>query len=337
MVHFLDIGQEFLEADGTLPTTIMPDFLHPNTYGYWIWARAVEPKIAELMGEIDAGKTPKDFVKLFNGNDLTGWKGLVENPEKRAKMSAEELAEKQIAANEKMRAHWSVVNGALRFDGVNEGGPLCTIRDYEDFEMLVDWKIDKGGDSGIYLRGAPQVQIWDTAEWPEGSGALYNNKKNPKDPLVCADNPIGEWNHFFIRMIDDKVTVYLNDHLVVNNVTMENYWNRDIPIYPYGQIELQNHGSELWFKNVFIREIPRGEGWRPLFNGKDLTGWKAIGGKLSSWGVEDGMLFTTGDGGGWLSTDDEYSDFELELEFRVPEGGNSGVFIRAPRNGKPRL
>jgi len=335
MIHYLDIGRVFLEADGTLPASIMQDFLHPNAVGYRLWAEAVEPKIAQLMGEIDAGKPPKGFVKLFNGTDLTGWKGLVENPEKRAKMSPDELAKAQAAADESMRQHWKIKDNTLVFDGQNEGGPLCTARDYEDFEMLVDWKIEAKGDSGIYLRGSPQVQIWDPAEWPQGSGGLYNNKKNPADPLACADNPIGEWNTFRITMIGEVVTVYLNDKLVVDNVILENYWNRDIPIYPSGQIELQNHGSTLWFKNVFVREIPRGEGWRPLFNGKDLSGWEQVGGEKQTWGAEDGLLFTDGEGGGWLSTTEQFADFELELEFRVPAGGNSGVFIRAPRHGNP--
>lgn len=103
--------------------------------------------------------------------------------------------------------------------------------------------------------GSPQVQIWDTAQWPEGSGGLYNNKNNPSKPLKCADKPIKEWNTFRIKMVGDKVTVHLNGELVVVNVTLENYWERDKPIYPAGQIELQNHGNTLWFKNVFIKEL----------------------------------------------------------------------------------
>jgi hypothetical protein len=58
-------------------------------------------------------------------------------------------------------------------------------------------------------------------------------------------------------MIGEKVWVWLNDVLVVNNVTLENYWERNKPIYPTGQIELQHHGSQLWFKNIYLREIPR--------------------------------------------------------------------------------
>lgn len=198
---------------------------------------------------------PEGFVALFNGKDLTGWKGLVENPEKRAAMSEEELAAAQKVADERMRAHWKVEDGAFVFDG--KGDSLCTDKDYADFEMYVDWKILEKGDSGIYLRGSPQVQIWDPSEWPEGSGGLYNNKIHPSKPLVKADNPIGEWNTFYIKMVGEKVTVKLNDTLVLDEVVMENYWNRDKPIYPKEQIELQNHGNTLWFKNIYIRELSK--------------------------------------------------------------------------------
>jgi lysophospholipase L1-like esterase len=332
MVQYLDIGQVFLE-DGKLPESVMPDLLHPNEEGYWRWARAIEPKVAELLGEYTPENPPKGFVPLFNGEDLTGWKGLVADPEKRAAMSEKKLAAEQEKADKLMRDHWQARDGVLYYDG--GGASLCTARDYRDFELLVDWKITDGGDSGLYLRGSPQVQIWDPKEHPEGSGGLFNNKKNPAKPLVCADNPVGDWNRFRIIMIDERVTVYLNDQLVVDDTVLENYWNRDIPIYRHGQIELQNHHSELWFRNVFIREIPEGEGWTRLFNGSDLSGWDVIGGDESSWGAEDGLLFTTGQGGGWLCTEEEYGDFELELEFRLPPGGNSGVFIRAPREGNP--
>lgn len=200
---------------------------------------------------------PKGFKALFNGKDLAGWKGLVKTPKERAKMSPQELATAQKAADENMRQHWSVDNGVLIFDGNNKGGPLCTDKDYGDFEMLVDWKIKEKGDSGIYLRGSPQVQIWDIELFNTGSGGLYNNKENPSKPLKTADKPIGEWNTFKIKMVGEKVTVHLNDELVVDNVTLENFWEREKPIYPTGQIELQNHGNTLYFKNIYIREIPR--------------------------------------------------------------------------------
>lgn len=278
---------------------------------------------------------PDGFKALFNGKSLHGWKGLVENPIARAKMTPAGLAAAQEKADSVMRAHWSVADGMLLFDG--KGESICTAKDYADFEMLVDWKIEKNGDSGIYLRGSPQVQIWDPAQWPEGSGGLYNNQKNPSKPLRRADKPVGEWNTFRIRMTDERVTVYLNDVLVVDSVLLENYWDRSISIFPAGQIELQSHNSPLHFRNVFLRELPRSTPpfSGPLFNGVDLTGWKIVGGKEGTWGVNDGILFTTGDGGGWLSTEREYANFQLDLDFRLPEGGNSGVFLRSPRKDDP--
>jgi len=66
-----------------------------------------------------------------------------------------------------------------------------------------------------------------------------------------------------------------------------------------------------------------------------LAGWQQIEGKAGSWKFEDRILYTAGGGGGWLSTRREYDDFKLKLEFRVPPGGNSGVFLRAPHQGNP--
>jgi len=199
---------------------------------------------------------PTGFVALFNGKDLSGWKGLVADPKKRAEMSPDELKAAQAKADQQMRDHWKAEGGMLVYDG--KGNSLCTTKDYGNFELLLDWKILKDGDSGIYLRGSPQVQIWDPAVKPAmgvGSGGLYNNQKNPSKPTVNADNPVGEWNHFRIRMVGDKVSVWLNDKLVTDNVVLENYWERDKPIYPTGQIELQHHGNTLYFKNVFLKEL----------------------------------------------------------------------------------
>jgi HEAT repeat protein len=198
--------------------------------------------------------TLEGFTPLFNGKDLSGWKGLVADPPKRAGMTPVELVRAQAEADAEMRAHWRVVEGILSFDG--KGQNICTGRDYGNFEMFVDWKIEPSGDSGVYLRGSPQVQIWDPAQWPEGSGGLSNNKTNPNKPAFRADRPAGEWNTFYIKMAGEKVTVDLNGVRVVDDVVMENYWERGKSIYSLGQIELQSHGTTLSFKNIYLREIP---------------------------------------------------------------------------------
>ena len=75
---------------------------------------------------------------------------------------------------------------------------------------------------------------------------------------------------------------------------------------------------------------------RALFNGKDLTGWQGMQGPPTNWGVKKGALTCTGEKGAqWLATREEFSDFDLSLEFKLPVNGNSGVFIRAPRKGTP--
>jgi len=224
--------------------------------GLVLSAAGLNPAVAQEKLNV----APEGFVALFNGKDLTGWKGLVGNPKSRAAMKPDDLAAAQKVADEKMRAHWSVKEGVLLFDG--KGDSICTAKNYGNFQLMCDWKIEKGGDSGLYLRGTPQVQIWDT-EWEpyfkhgadKGSGSLWNNAKNPRFPDVKADNPVGQWNTFDITMIGEKVTIKLNGKTVVNNVTLENYWERDKPIYAKEQIELQNHGNTLYFRNIFIKEL----------------------------------------------------------------------------------
>jgi hypothetical protein len=219
----------------------------------WTWALSLGLVFLAPLTAYPADNTPPPgFIAQFNGKDLTGWRGLVADPPRRAKMSPPQLAAAQEAADKVARDHWTVVDGVLTYDG--KGTSLCTAKDYGDFEMYVDWKIGPGGDSGIYLRGSPQVQIWDNKL---GSGGLYNNQQNPSNPLKVADRPIGQWNTFRIKMVGPQVWVWLNGELVVDNVTMENYWERNKPIYATGQIELQHHGSVLGFKNIYLREIPR--------------------------------------------------------------------------------
>ena len=208
-----------------------------------------------------ADKNAEGFVCLFNGKDLEGWKGLVEDPIKRGKMSSNELAEAQKKADELMKKDWIVENGELVYIG-NGWDNLCTVKQYGDFELLVDWRLDPNGkepDAGVYLRGTPQVQIWDIRRTnvgaQVGSGGLYNNKKNPSTPTSVEDNKLGEWNTFRILMKGEKVTVWLNGTKVVDNVVLENYWDRNLPIFPREQIEMQAHGSRCYFRNIYVKEL----------------------------------------------------------------------------------
>jgi hypothetical protein len=294
-------------------------------------------------------KMPKDkgFVSMFNGKNLDGWQGMLldGNPIKIAKLSEKERAKAQIEANKKMAENWSVRDEQIIFNG--HGANLVSTKVYKDFELIVDWKITKKGDSGIYLRGTPQVQIWDTSRVEVGaqvgSGGLYNNNKdNIRDPLKVADNPIDDWNTFRITMIGENVTVYLNGELVVDNVRMDNYWDRSIPTFENGTIELQAHGNELAFRDIYVREIKTEEigltdeeiadGFVSLFNGKNLDGWQ---GNKTDYFAQDGELIVNPDKGGHgnLFTAKEYSDFIFRFDFQLTPGANNGLGIRAPLEG----
>ena len=299
--------------------------------------------IEKHLNELPKGR---GYASLFNGKDLTGWKGLVADPIKRSAMDAKTLAEAQVKADEVMRSGWSVQNGELFFNG--HGDNIATVQQYGDFEMLVDWKLakeGKDGDAGIYLRGTPQVQIWDTSRVnvgaQVGSGGLYNNQKYESKPLKVADNPLGEWNTFRIRMVGDRVTVYLNGELVTDSVVLENYWDRNRPIFPREQIELQAHGTHVFYRDIFIRELPRKEvytlsesekqeGFEMLFDGTNLDSWMN---NTDAYSIsEEGTLAVVpikGSGGN-LYTKEEYADFIYRFEFRLTPGANNGIGIRAP-------
>ncbi len=217
-------------------------------------------RVKELPSTPSAALKRDGFISLFNGRDLTGWKGLVGSPAMRAAMSAPALAAAQAKADDLARTNWRVEDGALTYRGTGFDN-LCSVKDYVNFEFLAECKIEPFADSGFYLRGTPQVNIWDPFTQPTkagsevGSGGLYNNKTNASKPLFVADKPIGQWNQFRVIMAGDKVHVFLNGELVVNGTALENYWQRDLALLPFGPIELQAHNTVVWFKNIFVREL----------------------------------------------------------------------------------
>jgi hypothetical protein len=291
---------------------------------------------------------PSGFTALFNGRDFDDWTGgATRDPREIAAMSEADRDAHHAKMKQQLKEHWRVEDGVLVSDG-NEPY-LATTKDFGDFELWVDWLIGAKGDSGIYLRGVPQVQIWDPTDEEahrngadKGSGALWNNQRHERFPDTLADQPIGEWNRMFIRMVGPYVTVQLNGRRVVDNVIMENYYDRAIPVFLRGPIYLQTHGAETRFRNVFVRELTneesnrmlakiRGgeEGFEPLFNGQNLDGWN---GAVDSYEIVGGAIRCKPGAGGNLLTDEEFDNFVVRLEFKLPPGGNNGLAIRAPRD-----
>jgi Domain of Unknown Function (DUF1080) len=296
--------------------------------------------------ETTATGLPEGFVPLFNGKDFTGWRGLkTMDPRKFEALNADEKAKALAAGAEDMKKHWRIDDGVIINDG--HGAYLSTEKDYGDVELLVDFKIGPKGDSGVYLRGTPQVQIWDFTEpsyarmgADKGSGGLWNNGAGAtgKDPLVKADKPVGEWNTFRMIQVGARTTIYLNDKLVVDHAILENYWNRALPIVARGPIQLQTHDHEIRWRNIAVREIApdeadlilakRGaEGFRSIFNGQNLAEWA---GPIENYEVKDGSLRCKEHKGGTIYYNEELTDFMARLEFKLPPGGNNGLAIRYP-------
>lgn len=318
-----------------------------------LWSLLTGILLCPMLGR--SASPPAGFEPLFNGRDLAGWWGLsTEDPAKWKALSAEDFQQKKKASVDDIRKHWRVEGDELVNDG--DGLYLTTEKEYGDFELLLEYRTVAGADSGIYLRAIPQVQIWDTTraggKWggdlgaEYGSGGLWNNgKANPgKNPLRLADKALGQWNSFRVLMVGERVTVFLNDQLVVDHARLENYFNQKAPVPVKGPIQLQTHGGEIRWRNVFIREIPaaeanallrardRANGFFPILT--EATGTKGWAGPVDEYDFENGVLrCKPGKGGTIYYKTQELANFTALLEFRLPPGGNNGLAIRYPGQG----
>lgn len=296
-----------------------------------------------------AVNAPSGFTPLFNGTDLSGWRGGdTFDHRKWLAMPEAERSSKNAEWTADMRKHWSVEGDELVNDG--HGKYATTEKDYGDFELLLEYKTVPKADSGIYLRGVPQVQIWDSTETEKfklgadkGSGGLWNNSPGApgKDPRVLADKAFGKWNKFRIVMVGSRVSIWLNGKQVVDHAILENYYDRKLPVPARGPIQLQTHGGEIRWRKVFLREIGSeeankilkahsGNGYKSVFNGKNFEGWA---GPIDNYEIRDRAIVCKEHKGGTIYTKESYSDFKARLEFKVPAGGNNGLAIRYPGSG----
>lgn len=306
-----------------------------------------EPKKA---APASSSTPPAGFVNLFNGKDFGNWWGFgTSDPRKFKALPPAEQAKLKESNMKDILAHWKVEGNEIVNDG--KGLYLTTEKEFADYELHLEYKMLPKGDSGIYLKYTPQVQIWDFTDKDKfkigadkGSGGLWNNSPGAsgKDPLVLADKPFGEWNKFRIIQVGARTTVYLNDKLVVDNAILENYFDRKMPLLYKGAIQLQTHGSEIRWKNIFIKELSPDEankhlaskgntGFESIFDGKTLKGWA---GSSDNYEVVDDSIQCKKGKGGVLYTEKKYSDFVVRLEFMVPPGGNNGLAIRYPGGNK---
>jgi hypothetical protein len=229
---------------------------------------------------------------------------------------------------------WTVLNEAEATveDGLlllkNGNGWLRSDFTYSDFALHVEWKALKASDydSGIYIRTPPDPGKPFSRDGYQ-INLLQGQEGNVK-PLKGAESTglikPGEWNTFDVVVIGDTAELTING---------KKAWKAGGIKHRRGHVGLQcevTKGGQFLFRNIHITEFDH----KPLFNGKDLTGWEGGGGAADKcWVVQDGELHCTGKPGPWLKSFDQFGDFNLRLEFQVSAGGNSGVYVRVPADG----
>lgn len=337
-------------------------FIVGRNWRKWVKCGARNVRVKFVGADYDIARdgvetAPEGYVPLFNGRDLAGWRGITREegfniPSKRRAMLPEKRWELQAKANEDMKKYWHVRDGVLFFDG--RGNSIAAEKYYGNYEVVADWRLLRVfGDSGFYLRGLPQVQIWDPRMWNGlGSACLWNNPTEPFAALECADRPIGSWNRCRMRIVGEKVWIWLNGVKTVDGARLQDGRNPGKGIPLIDNFELQCHGDPVEFRNIFLKELPeaaedipdpsaavRGERVDLLKDGLDA--WEAADPKLTmGWSVKDGVLsnYVTADpkknsrggsGGTHLVTKrKDFFDFDLSYDVLVPAKCNSGVYLR---------
>jgi len=259
-----------------------------------------------------AGHSAKHaFKPIFNSKDLSGWK--------------------EVGGGK-----WSVQDGTIVGEtGDGRYGWLVTGKPYADFVLKLKFKTEGPGNSGVQFRshvigGEMQGYQADVDPRPGGNtGSVWDEHRRNRWLVVCSEEgkkayKLGEWNDYSIHAIGDRVIVHLNGVKTVD-------FHDDMAVK--GIIALQVHSGKrpvkVRWKDIQIVDLGYGKGWKPLFNGKDFTGWREHG--KEKWSVEDGMIVgASGAGGyGYMSTLESYKDFIVRIAFKCDAQGNSGLFFRS--------
>jgi len=226
------------------------------------------PSMSQSLNTLSKAEKDQGWTLLFDGKDFTGWR---------------QCNGTAIPAN------WSIEDNAMKVttaagkkpgEGSN-GDILYGARKFKNFELTVDWKTSKMGNSGIFFNirevpgkpiyyAAPEVQVLDNVDATDNkvpshlAGSLYDML--PADPKTVK--PTGEWNTIVISVKDGKVTHTQNGVKVVEYTMWTPEWDKliagskfkDFPgftegISKEGYIGLQDHGYTIWFRNIKIREL----------------------------------------------------------------------------------
>lgn len=191
----------------------------------------------DLAGDVSPGKplpekqgftTMAGWTPLFDGKDLEAWR-----------------------VSDAQKQHWVVEDGIIRYTG---RAPTLTTRDsFRDYMLRVDWRLPRTSDSGVFVRGSKQLNIWC---WDFGSGEMWEHRgaaRTPEEraqytPKSREDRAVGEWNTFLVTVQNDRVTVVLNGKEVISGAVLKDSLKQS----PIG---LQQHGDPVEFKSIYIKPL----------------------------------------------------------------------------------
>ncbi|MDE0959608.1 MAG: DUF1080 domain-containing protein [Planctomycetota bacterium] len=298
---------------------------------------------ASTVNSASSNASPDGWVQLFDGESTAAWRGY----------------RKDVFPSN----GWQVEDGWLQVMEGGGGGDLVTLQQYDDFELEMEWKAPAGSNSGImYLANenngapyfsAPEYQLFGdedlTSTSNTSSGGLYG-LYSPENKKL---NSAGEVNHARIVHCAGNVEHWVNGVMVLRAKIGSVDWDKrvagskfnawtDFGTVKKGHIVLQDHGNDVWFRSIRVREIPKAQRWRydgdfvQMFNGYDMAGWSAHlnnDAKMEDvWSVAGGVLSCKGNPAGYIYTDQKYQNFVVELDWRwdpaTKKGGNSGVLFR---------
>jgi hypothetical protein len=291
-----------------------------------------------MMNTLTPAEQAAGWELLFDGRTTTSWRGYKQE--------------------EFPKQGWKVERGMLQVMAGGGGGDIITINTYTDFELALEFKVSEKANSGIIYRvteehaapwmTGPEYQVLDDAGYgveptdSHAAGGLYDLIKPGADKI---SKPTGQWNQALIRIKGGQLEHWLNGVKVVAcDMNGEDFAEliAKSKFNPYegfgvretGHICLQDHGNDVWFRNIKIRDLAKPmPGEIALFNGKDLEGFTAFSpdaeGAKDTWSVQDGMIVCKGEPAGYILTHEQYENFVLTFEWRYPaQAGNSGVLLR---------
>ena len=168
--------------------------------------------------------------------------------------------------------NWTAENGVLT--GAADGGTIGSAKNYENFELILDWKTE--GEAAMGIRSIPQIALGG-----KNSGALTGNMLPRQRRTQSGRERPQEWNTMQVKVVSDRVTVVLNGVTTAENVILENACNREIPAYAEGQILLIAGNAPLNVREMYIRELPAtprfelseeeaADGFEVLFDGTSM-------------------------------------------------------------------